>query len=83
MFTKGPWVIVPLENTFGDCVGLVIEDCDGNGFAQVEDEDKANLIAAAPDMYAALERTVALYEDEAPIMAADLREVMAKARGEI
>lgn len=87
--TPGPWEARFFEDDeeYAICVSA---DIGYRGIAtvsvgftdEVDAEQHANaaLTAAAPDMLAALERTVEIYEDEAPIMAADLKAVIAKAK---
>lgn len=83
-FTKGPWVAVksPFEVYNVDHGVLKYEVCgDNNLIAAIYDEDSADmhLIAAAPDLYAALEHffnNLSSYDIDIII------EALAKARGE-
>lgn len=85
--TPGPWTVESLSE-YGDVQvfsrehGYVADLTAGSAQEIKRNQSNAVLIAAAPDMLEALERTVEMYEEEAPIMAADLKAVIAKAKGQ-
>jgi hypothetical protein len=87
-FTPGPWTLVEREG----CGGYRLEDIDGGHIAYLEQtqfideredpEQEANckLIAAAPDLYAALERILGECAHGAATYKI-VTEALAKARG--
>ena len=91
-WTPGPWRINECRYGFSihsnDTVIVNTEDEEGR-FGPIHDESSAHLIAAAPDLYAALEQCLALAElkygntdDIASHVFGECRAALAKARGE-
>ena len=89
-FTPGPWSVGVANDTFESDVGIHADDwiiadmCnDIREEYGIDQEANANLIAAAPELYEALENALEVMEDghqsNAKVMA---REALAKARGE-
>lgn len=86
-FTKGPWVVnktgihwnnpslCNIEIAFGE-IGECI--CD-----TVYEEADAHLIAAAPELYEKLDELQKLLSDEYLQTSLDIRNLLAKARGEL
>jgi hypothetical protein len=60
-YTPGPWIAEGVEVTAGV---MFVADCDGRGDVKRQEVSKANarLIAAAPDMYEALEEALSFLE---------------------
>ena len=86
-FTKGPWKV----EECGCCIDTgascrYMSDYCGQNFPQEELEANANLIASAPEMYAALERLARVAAVELTGKRDDVLEqaqsALAKARGE-
>ena len=80
-FTKGEWVS-SYANV--ECGNLLIADCEQEGVDAFECNANANLIAAAPEMYAMLKK---IHDSMAGISEYgyfyyDVKDMLAKARGE-
>ena len=74
-FVDGPWEVIEVGGVFdiNARLGTVVT---AYGI------DNANLIAAAPDMYAAIQDALGDYEAGEPIREYELRNALIKARGE-
>lgn len=83
-FTKGPW---GLDFDYSSVIHVISEnDLEGSPFVcDTQHEPDAHLIAAAPEMYAMLDKILAEYK---AIMigesssVSDIEQILAKARGE-
>ena len=85
-FTPGPWM-AEAENVHTGCVATCHGDADTwfevwseNWEGGIDQEANANLIAAAPDMYALLKDILENYEC-GDIVDQEIQEVLAKAEG--
>jgi len=87
-YTPGPWVYVGYDNDTGPDDGSFWEwwsvgDAQGETIAEVKSgEDDAHLIAAAPDLYEALEKALLEWGSNTD-WRGTARKALAKARGEI
>lgn len=85
-FTKGPWVLQRSEDSDSIYVGSVDElGIMYSPVVTLHDEDNANLIAAAPDLYDALchlRDQVAFLKGDDYDLVAMADKALAKARGE-
>lgn len=92
-FTKGPWfidsklIVGPRIDSDGQDNGFISEVCDAS-LSIGNKKANANLIAAAPDLYEALQRLVNVTSEIAPDVQGanvftDARAALAKARGEL
>lgn len=84
-FVRGPWEAEAQMLSEGEV--CCVYDGDGRRIADYLTEDQANLIAAAPDLFAALSLMIADFADypasERPCLAFDrAHAALAKARGE-
>lgn len=83
-FTPGPWESAPQKGQPGHCVIAQIFAPDGKALAFVEPRDRekeanaiAHLIAAAPEMYAALKAVVGYFEPGDGCFNAEYAQIMA------
>ena len=90
-FTPGPWIVFPDHNVMGQkYFSVSYGDDDGQICDFICHEADANLIAAAPDMYALLQKQCAVcpgainqeMTDMYDCRACDIGRVLRKARGE-
>lgn len=94
-FTPGPWRIGPDESSdedeYGFCIAIFSEEYKNSVALRIREESNAHLIAAAPDLYAALSEAKLqieyLHEKFAETgsgnnMLAKIDAALAKARGE-
>ena len=96
--TPGPWTYDQTVCITGsehlpcvvDAYGLVVAECQDDGHSEIECEANAHLIAAAPELYEALEvmvtfaeRVIALHKlTDTNGICAGSRAILARARGE-
>ena len=83
-WTPGPWLIRTTAQTVGTKGKLTaaVYPCDATGDNTPEGEANAHLIAAAPDLYAWLERCLAMVDDGVgPPDWDGIRVALSKARG--
>lgn len=81
-FTPGPWIVLHETNVLSPCDGYVARVYN-SPLGPIANRYNATLIAAAPEMYALLERiNDMLILDEEDELKYEINSLLAKARGE-
>jgi len=83
-WTKGPWVFDEHDNLIADGGNLKVRGISiPNGYAKEETTANMHLIAAAPDLYEALDTLASTLDSSGmKLITVDAHAALAKARGE-